>query len=94
MKSKTLFSVLGLMAVVAALAARTSHAPDPLPSWNDGPAKTAILDFVAKTTTQGSPQFVPVEERIAVFDETRVGDGALSPAIISVYAAWPVRSLV
>lgn len=46
---------------------------DPLPSWNDGPAKTAILDFVRETTTTGSDQFVPPAERIATFDQ----DGTL-----------------
>jgi phosphoglycolate phosphatase-like HAD superfamily hydrolase len=46
---------------------------DPLPSWNDGPAKKAIVDFVRTTTTQGSPQFVPPAERIATFDQ----DGTL-----------------
>jgi hypothetical protein len=46
---------------------------NPLPSWNDGPAKSAILDFVAKVTKEGSPDFVPVPERIATFDN----DGTL-----------------
>jgi phosphoglycolate phosphatase-like HAD superfamily hydrolase len=46
---------------------------DPLPSWNDGAAKKAIVDFVQATTTQGSPQFVPPAERIAAFDQ----DGTL-----------------
>ena len=46
---------------------------DPLPSWNDGPAKKAIVDFVQATTTQGNPQFVPPAERIATFDQ----DGTL-----------------
>jgi phosphoglycolate phosphatase-like HAD superfamily hydrolase len=50
-----------------------AQVPDPLPSWNDGPHKTAIVDFVAKTTTEGSADFVPVEERIATFDN----DGTL-----------------
>jgi phosphoglycolate phosphatase-like HAD superfamily hydrolase len=50
-----------------------AHAEDPLPSWNDGPAKQAILDFVKTTTAEGSPQFVPAEERIATFDQ----DGTL-----------------
>src|SRR6476469_6521089 len=49
------------------------QAADPLASWNDGPAKQAILEFVKATTTQGSPQFVPPEERIATFDQ----DGTL-----------------
>ena len=48
-------------------------ANDPLPSWNDGPAKQTITEFVAKVTTQGSPNFVSVAERIATFDN----DGTL-----------------
>lgn len=50
-------------------------AADPLPSWNSGPAKQAILDFVAKVTDPDSKEFVPVPERLAVFDN----DGALWP---------------
>ena len=46
---------------------------DPLPSWNEGAAKKAIVDFVQATTTQGGSQFVPPEERIAAFDQ----DGTL-----------------
>ena len=46
---------------------------DPLPSWNDGAAKQAIVKFVKETTTQGSPKFVPPAERIATFDQ----DGTL-----------------
>ena len=42
---------------------------DPLPSWNDGPAKKAILDFVKTTTDKSNPNFVPPEERIATFDQ-------------------------
>ncbi|MGH7339858.1 MAG: HAD family hydrolase, partial [Candidatus Rokuibacteriota bacterium] len=50
-----------------------TNAQDPLPSWNDGPAKTAILQFVRDTTDQSSPKFVPPAERIATFDQ----DGTL-----------------
>jgi phosphoglycolate phosphatase-like HAD superfamily hydrolase len=46
---------------------------DPLPSWNDGPSKKSILEFVAKVTKEGSPDFVPPAERIATFDN----DGTL-----------------
>jgi phosphoglycolate phosphatase-like HAD superfamily hydrolase len=46
---------------------------DPLPSWNDGAAKKAIVEFVQTTTTQGSPKFVPPAERIATIDQ----DGTL-----------------
>jgi len=46
---------------------------EPLPSWNDGAAKSAIVDFAARTTRDGGPDFVPSAERIAVFDN----DGTL-----------------
>jgi hypothetical protein len=46
---------------------------DPLPSWNVGAAKAAIVDFVGRVTREGGPDFVPVEQRIAVFDN----DGTL-----------------
>jgi phosphoserine phosphatase len=59
--------------VVAIVSAGVARAQDPLPSWNDGPSKQAILEFVKTTTTQGSSQFVPPEERIATFDQ----DGTL-----------------
>ncbi len=46
---------------------------NPLPSWNAGPSRDAIVDFVERTTTPGSLDFVPIPERIAVFDN----DGTL-----------------
>ncbi|MCB8821982.1 HAD family hydrolase [Microvirga rosea] len=46
---------------------------DPLPSWNDGAAKTRIIDFVQRVTRQAGPDFVPIEDRIATFDN----DGTL-----------------
>ncbi len=49
------------------------QAGDPLPSWNEGPAKQAVMDFVRKTTTAGSAEFVPPSGRIATFDQ----DGTL-----------------
>lgn len=52
---------------------RSATAADPLPSWNDGAARQSILAFVAKVTNEGSPDFVPVPERIATFDN----DGTL-----------------
>ena len=57
------------------LAATTAQAEDvtPLASWNDGPAKQAILDFIRATTDPASKDFVPAEERIATFDQ----DGTL-----------------
>jgi phosphoglycolate phosphatase-like HAD superfamily hydrolase len=49
------------------------HAQDPLPSWNDTAPKKAIVAFVEKVTKEGSPDFVPPNERIATFDN----DGTL-----------------
>jgi len=46
---------------------------DPLPSWNDGAAKQAIVTFVKDTTAKGGPKFVPPAERVATFDQ----DGTL-----------------
>lgn len=61
-------------ALVSALAFTvTARAEDPLPSWNDGKAKQSIVAFVGKVTKEGSPDFVPVAERIATFDN----DGTL-----------------
>ncbi len=62
-----------LVLVALAFAATVALAADPLPSWKDGPAKQAIVDFVAKVTKTGSANFVPPEERIATFDN----DGTL-----------------
>ena len=46
---------------------------DPLPSWNEGAAKRAILDFVKCATNKDCPEFIPPAERIATFDN----DGTL-----------------
>ena len=53
--------------------AQSETAGDLLPSWNDGPAKQAIFDFVRVTTDRSSPSYVSLEDRIAVFDQ----DGTL-----------------
>src|SRR6476659_8030397 len=45
-----------------------ADSPPALPSWNDGPAKQAILEFVKRVTTPGGPDLVPPEDRIATFD--------------------------
>lgn len=58
-----------LLLAVAGVCAQT----DPLPSWNDGPAKQAILEFGRDTTDRASPKYVPPEQRIATFDQ----DGTL-----------------
>jgi len=69
-------TVLALVHGGPAFSASTSHQNhNPLPSWNDGKAKQAIIAFVAQVTEPGSPDFVPPAERIAVFDN----DGTLWP---------------
>jgi phosphoserine phosphatase len=72
-------SVRLLMLALAAglVMATTARAEsDPLASWNDGKTKQAILAFVESVTTTGSPDFVPLAERIATFDN----DGTLWPS--------------
>ncbi|HEX6883581.1 MAG TPA: HAD family hydrolase [Planctomycetota bacterium] len=64
-------SHLGVLALVAPTL--LAQAGDPLPSWNDGAAKKAVVAFVEKVTRPDSPDFVPAPERIAVFDN----DGTL-----------------
>jgi hypothetical protein len=64
-----------------------TQAAEPLPSWNDGPAKSAITAFVARVTQAGGADFVPVVERIAVFDN----DGTLwTEQPVYVQAAFAV----
>ncbi len=62
-----------VLLIVSMMMAGGARAADPLPSWNAGAAKQALVDFVATTTAAGSPDFVPASERIAVFDN----DGTL-----------------
>jgi phosphoserine phosphatase len=72
---KTNPRVLFAAAILSAVAFTSAftNAADPLPSWNDNGPKRAILAFVEKATVEGSPEFVPLAERIAVFDN----DGCL-----------------
>jgi phosphoserine phosphatase len=67
-----LSAMSGLLRPVSA-SAQTVTSDGLLPSWNDGPAKQAILDFVRSTTDPSSPSHVRAEDRIAVFDQ----DGTL-----------------
>lgn len=53
----------------------TYTAADPLRSWNAGPVKQAIVAFIARVTKEGSPEFLPLADRIAVYDN----DGTLWP---------------
>jgi len=72
--SKFRFVVAGFVVIFAVFLCSVSYAAqDPLPSWNDGSAKTAILGFVAAVTEKGGKDYVEPAERIAVFDH----DGTL-----------------
>ncbi len=78
MKTEKIIAVVLLsIALLACGPSETGDQPaattDPLPSWNDGNAKQAILDFVGRVTDPASPDFVPEPERIATFDN----DGTL-----------------
>jgi phosphoserine phosphatase len=74
---RALLSALAILPTLAgpfrATSATAQGQADPLPSWNDGAAKSAIVQFVARVTTQGGPDFVPPDRRIATFDN----DGTL-----------------
>ncbi|HCU24274.1 MAG TPA: hypothetical protein DF383_04575 [Deltaproteobacteria bacterium] len=62
-----------LLAVVIFLTVTPAQAADPLPSWNEGSAKQEILKFVKESSQRSGASFIPLEERIAVFDN----DGTL-----------------
>jgi phosphoglycolate phosphatase-like HAD superfamily hydrolase len=68
-----LIAALALLAVTTPFAASSATTSDPLPSWNEGPTKQSIVTFVNKVTAWGTPEFVPIPERIATFDN----DGTL-----------------
>ena len=71
----TMMSLVLALLVVGVVLAAHATAAEPLPSWNDGPARKAILEFVTRTTTPGSPDFLEPAARVAVFDN----DGTLWP---------------
>lgn len=65
--------ILGTVSCQKTQQVEETQVSDPLPSWNDGIPKNAIIDFIQRATTKGSPDFVPIEQRIATFDN----DGTL-----------------
>ncbi len=95
---------VGLLGAVAWFASAPATVPtghpaastvgaDPLPSWNDGPTKRTILEFVAAVTTPGGEEFVPIAERVAVFDH----DGTLiceKPIVHGLFLIDRVKKLV
>lgn len=79
--------------MVSASSSRSSAQTDPLPSWNDTPAKQAIIEFVGRVTVVGSADFVAPSDRIATFDN----DGTLwveQPMYVQIaFALDRVRAL-
>ena len=72
-QSRLQFLLAGFVAIFAVCICSVAHAADPLASWNEGPAKKAILEFVAAVTDENGKDYVAPAERIAVFDN----DGTL-----------------
>jgi len=105
-RSKQIFIAMGLvlMGVVTLsfssriitekkVSAINTYSADPLPSWNNGPLKKAIIDYVTKITTPSSPGFIPVADRIATFDN----DGTLwaeMPTIELEYAKLAFKKMI
>ena len=75
-----------LLFISTCLFSGATEVGDSLPSWNDGPAKRSIIEFINRVTQSGSPYFVAPEERIATFDN----DGTLwseQPAYFQLFFA-------
>jgi hypothetical protein len=94
-----LLLLLSFNKVDSAITVRTSDTvnftkdSDPLPSWNDGALKKEIIAYVTKVTKKGSPDFIPVEARIATFDN----DGTLwaeKPYVQELFAFYRVKKMV
>ena len=73
MRPNSKLSIIALVAVALACTVAIAGAQNPLPSWNDGPTKKAIMAFVYDVTREGSLSYVKPAERIATFDN----DGTL-----------------
>src|ERR1700761_5971307 len=80
------FLVIAALFYCAVSLTSAANAADPLPSVNEGKSKQSIVDFVTKVTTEGSPDFIPIPQRIATFDN----DGTLwceKPLPVQLYFA-------
>jgi len=90
-----LFLILTITLAIGCNDAKTPDAgpePDPLPSWTEGPTRSAIVEFVRNVTTEGDPNYVPPEERIATFDN----DGTLwceQPVVQFAYIIYRIQQL-
>lgn len=84
---RTVFGFTMIMLVVSLMILQGCSAPDdPLPSWNEGASKNAIISFVQSVSDQASPDFVKPSQRIATFDN----DGTLwseQPAYFQLFFA-------
>ncbi|MGB5618992.1 MAG: HAD family hydrolase [Desulfobacterales bacterium] len=90
---RTIFAVFTLLFALTFGSFATAQGADPFPSWNDGKAKQSIIEFVESVTKQGSPDFVPPEERIATFDQ----DGTLwceQPVVQLEFVIYQIRKMV
>ena len=92
--TRTAIAVAGLYMAACSPAESPNPAQyaDPLQSWNDGDVKHAITQFVTGVTTEGSPDFVPSEQRIATFDN----DGTLwaeQPVVQLEFVAYQIKKM-
>jgi len=71
--NRVLLLVVVVLITACSAFCQTPGTPDPLPSWNDTAPRKAILNFVSRATTAGNADYIPLDERIAVFDN----DGTL-----------------
>jgi phosphoglycolate phosphatase-like HAD superfamily hydrolase len=89
---RTLRRAIPLVVFLTSLGANAQV--DPLPSWNPGPHKQAIFDFVQAVTVKTSPKFVPQEQRIATFDNDGTLWGEMPLYVQLVFAIDRVKALV
>ena len=66
-------TLFALFTIIGCTTTAISEEEDPLPGWNEGATKKSIVSFVERVTLEESPDYIPVSERIAVFDN----DGTL-----------------
>ena len=72
----------------------STRSRDPLPPWNAGPAKQAIVDFVRATTDESDPKFAPLEDRIATFEFDAVHQRLIDSRLLSVVLVLMVTTSI
>jgi phosphoglycolate phosphatase-like HAD superfamily hydrolase len=85
--------MLSLLILILAASVSAQDATGPLPSWNDGPVRRAVVDFVRRVTTEGSADYVPPAERVATFDN----DGTLwceQPVVQLAFASMRLKQMM